>query len=254
MMDFTGRRAIVTGGASGIGREIVGLLSIQNAAVAVADVNEAGATAVAENVVESGGNAIACGVDVTSPEQVEAMVRKTCAALGGLDILIHCAGIGVEAAFLDTTLEQWNSVIGVDLTGTFLCGQAAAREMAKAGYGRIVNISSAAGMRGGARRAAYGAAKGGVVNLTQVMANELAEHGVTVNALAPGAIETELVTKMHTEETRRVYKAAIPMNRYGTTTETASAALFLASEEASYITGQILGVDGGFLGAGLIIR
>jgi len=253
-MDFTGRRAIVTGGASGIGREIAGALAENNAAVMVADINDVGATSIAATLRDNGANAIACAVDVTDAEQVEAMVRRTCAELGGLDILIHCAGIGVEAAFLDTTLEQWNRVIGVDLTGSFLCGQAAAREMVKAGYGRIVNIASAAGVRGGARRAAYGAAKAGVVNLTQVMANELAVHGVTVNALAPGAIETELVTKMHTAETRRIYKSAIPMNRYGTTAETAAAALFLASEEAAYVTGQILGVDGGFLGAGLIIR
>lgn len=253
-MDFTGKRAIVTGGASGIGREVVRLLAAQNAAIAIADINVTGAASVVDELSPSGGRAIACEVDVTAPEQVDAMVQQTCAELGGLEILVHCAGIGVEAAFLDTTLEQWNRVIGVDLTGAFLCGQAAAREMVNAGYGRIVHIASAAGMRGGARRAAYGAAKGGVVNLTQVMANELAEHGVTVNALAPGAIETELVTKMHTEETRRVYNAAIPMNRYGTPTETAMAAVFLASEEASYVTGQILGVDGGFLGAGLIIR
>ncbi len=250
-MNFEGRSAIVTGGARGIGFEIASQLAASGASVAIADNNAEGAQAAAETV-GGGGRVLPIVVDVTDPDQVTGMVTQAAAALGAVDILIHSAGVGVEAPFLETTVEDWRRVIEIDLTGTFLCGQAAAREMVKRGYGRIVNLSSAAGVRGGGRRAAYGAAKGGVNTLTQVMANELAPHGVTVNALAPGAIETDLVKKMHTAATRQIYKAATPMRRYGTPPETAAAALFLASEEAAYITGQILGVDGGFLAAGLI--
>jgi NAD(P)-dependent dehydrogenase (short-subunit alcohol dehydrogenase family) len=126
--------------------------------------------------------------------------------------------------------------------------------MVSAGYARIVCLSSTAGLRGGTGRAAYGAAKGGVVALTKVMAVELAPFGVTANALAPGAIETELVARMHSDETRRVYRAGIPMDRYGSPEETTFTAVFLASEQARYVTGHVLGVDGGFLAAGVMHR
>ena len=144
------------------------------------------------------------------------MIKEIINKYNRIDILIHSAGIGVEKLFLETTTNEWNKIINIDLSGTFFCAQACAKEMVKQQYGRIVSLASTAGIRGGTGRAAYGAAKGGVIALTKVMAVELAQYNITVNALAPGAIETELVAKMHSAETRKVYKAGIPMNRYGT--------------------------------------
>ena len=252
-MDFAGRVALVTGGASGIGREVARQLAASGAAVAVADINIAGAAEVAAELVSTGARAISVALNVADAASVNAAVAKTSGELGGLHILVHSAGIGVERGFLETSEEEWRCIIDVDLTGTFFCGQAAAREMVKGGYGRIVNLSSTAAIRGGTGRGAYGAAKGGVVALTRVMAIELASQGVTANALAPGAIDTELVAKMHSAKTREVYTRAIPEDRYGTPAEVASAALYLASEEARYITGHIMAVDGGFLAAGLML-
>ena len=248
--NFVGRVALVTGGASGIGFAIVQQLAELGARIAVADLNLDVANSVAAGVV--GAEAMAIKVDVQDPDDVSNMVDAVIAQYGKLDILIHSAGVGIEKSFLETTPEEWRRLIDIDLSGTFYCAQAAARKMADDGYGRIVLLASTAGLRGGTGRAAYGAAKGGVIALTKVMAVELAHLGITVNALAPGAIETELVARMHSDETRRVYRSKIPFDRYGTPEETASAAVFLASDQAAYISGQILGVDGGFLAAGVM--
>lgn len=248
-MRFEGRCAIVTGGASGIGRAVADRLTAEGARVAVVDIDSARAAAVAEDL---GG--VAIQADLSRPDDANRMVAEATAQLGGVDILVHSAGVGMERTFLETTPEEWRRLIDIDLSGTFYACQAAARVMAERRYGRIVTLASTAGIRGGTGRAAYGAAKGGVIALTKVMAVELAAYGVTANALAPGAIETELVRKMHSEETRVVYRAGIPLDRYGTPEETAAAAVFLASEEAGYITGEVLAVDGGFLGAGVMHR
>ena len=251
-MDFTGRVALVTGGASGIGFAVARQLAELGAKIAIADINIEGAEAAAASL--TGAEAVAVQVDVRDPAQAAAMVDAVVAEFGRLDILVHSAGVGIERGFLETTPEEWQRLIDIDLSGTFYCAQAAARAMAERRYGRIVTLSSSAGLRGGTGRAAYGAAKGGVVALTKVMAVELAPLGITANALAPGAIETELVARMHSDETRRVYRAGIPLDRYGTPDETAFAAVFLASEQAGYVTGHVLGVDGGFLAAGVMHR
>jgi NAD(P)-dependent dehydrogenase (short-subunit alcohol dehydrogenase family) len=251
-LNFNGRVALVTGGASGIGRAVAAQLIGLGAKVAIADRNIKGANGVAQELGVK--NAIALEVDVANPESVNAMADAVTDRFGRLDILVHSAGVGIERSFLKTTPEEWQRLIDIDLSGTFYCAQAAARKMVPQGYGRIVTLSSTAGLRGGTGRAAYGAAKAGVVGLTKVMAVELAPYGITANALAPGAIETELVAKMHSDETRRVYRTGIPMDRYGTPDETAFTAVFLASEQARYVTGHVLGVDGGFLAAGVMHR
>ena len=249
-MDFSGRVALVTGGASGIGFAVASQLAELGATIAIADVNIDGARAAADKL--SNASTFAIQVDVQEPAEVVTMVDTVVDQYGKLDILVHSAGVGIEKSFLETTAEEWRRLIDIDLSGTFYCAQAAARHMVKNGYGRIINLSSTAGIRGGTGRTAYGAAKGGVIALTKVMAVELAEYGITANALAPGAIETELVARMHSAETRRVYRAGIPLDRYGTPDETAFCAVFLASEQAGYITGHILGIDGGFLAAGIM--
>jgi NAD(P)-dependent dehydrogenase (short-subunit alcohol dehydrogenase family) len=220
------------------------------AKIAIADVNIEGAKSAASKL--DGSEVMVVEVDVRDPEDTANMVDAVVTKFGKLDILVHSAGIGIEKSFLETTAEEWQRLIDIDLSGTFYCAQAAARQMVKNGYGRIVSLASTAGIRGGTGRAAYGSAKGGVIALTKVMAVELAPYGITANALAPGAIETELVARMHSDETRRVYRAGIPLDRYGTPDETAFCAIFLASEQAGYITGHILGIDGGFLAAGIM--
>jgi len=251
-MDFSGRVALVTGGASGIGFAVASQLAELGAKIAIADVNIDGARAAADKLFNA--STLAVQVDVQEPAEVVTMVDTVVDHYGKLDILVHSAGVGMEKSFLETSPEEWRRLIDIDLSGTFYCAQAAARKMVENQYGRIVLLSSTAGLRGGTGRTAYGAAKGGVIALTKVMAVELAQYGITANALAPGAIETELVARMHSDETRRVYRAGIPLDRYGTPEETAFTGVFLASEQAGYVTGHILGVDGGFLAAGIMHR
>jgi NAD(P)-dependent dehydrogenase (short-subunit alcohol dehydrogenase family) len=246
---FDGKAVIVTGGASGIGRETVGAFAAAGARVAVLDRNGEGAQQAAHELKPP---AIALVADVADPVSIDRAMAEADARLERIDVLVHCAGIGLQKPFLDTTLEEWNRLISTNLTGSFLTCQAAARRMIRNGQGRIINISSVAGERGGTGRAAYGASKAGQTLLTKVMAVELAPHGITVNAIAPGAIETELVARMHTAETRAAYVRCLAIRRYGTPGEVAGAALFLASDGARYVTGEVLHVDGGFTAAGVM--
>jgi NAD(P)-dependent dehydrogenase (short-subunit alcohol dehydrogenase family) len=247
-----GRVAVITGAGSGIGRASALRFARAGAKVCLVDRDLGAVEETARRVVVGGGQAVAIGADVADAQAMTEMVWSATDTFQRIDILLHSAGVGVERPFLETSEVEWRRILDIDLTGTFNCCQAVAISMASAGYGRIVTIASTAGIRGGTGRAAYGAAKAGVIGLSRVMAVELAPLGIAVNCLAPGAIETEMVASMHSQETRAVYRRGIPMDRYGTPEEVAETALFLASDAAGYVTGQVLGVDGGFLAAGVM--
>src|SRR6478752_222214 len=251
-MRFHDEVAIVTGAGRGIGEAIATSLASESASVVVADLDAPSARRVADKIVAGGGQAIAIQTDVTEPAQVSSLIDGTLARFGRLDVLVNNAGIGSNKSFLETTLEEWELQLRVNLTGTFLCGQAAAKAMLKNQGGRIVNVASISGQRGGQGRAAYGASKAGVILLTKVMAVELSPLGVRVNAVSPGPVDTDQSRGTHTPSTRRAYYDRIPVRRYGEREEIAAAVLFLAARESSFVNGHVLNVDGGFNAAGLV--
>ena len=253
-MNLPGKSAIVTGSASGIGREIALTLAADGASVTVADRNLEGAEAVASRIVESGGTARAAQVDVTDSRQVDAAVEGAAEAYGSLDILVNVAGFGFNSPIVDMREEDWDLVLGVNLKGQFLCCRAAARRMIEQGNGgRIVNIASTAANNARYAGGAYCAAKAGVVQLTKVLALELGEYGITVNAVGPGFTETP-ATVESSDEYRSNFLAQVPAGRAGRTSDIANAVLFLASPSAEYISGQAIYVDGGYSAGKLTVR
>jgi len=252
-MRLQGRVAAITGGALGIGRATARLFAAEGATVALGDVEVGAAETVAKEIVNGGGRAIAVGVDVGDAGQVQAFVDRVVAELGRLDIMFANAGIAHSAPFLEHPEAQWHRVLRVNLTGVFLCCQAAARQMVTQGGGRIITTASINGFRGVENLVGYNAAKAGVIELTKTMAVELARHHIAVNAIAPAQIDTRL-TRSLPEEARQRRVERIPMGRFGEADEVARAALFLASDDAGYITGHTLAVDGGYLAGGLWSR
>ena len=245
------RVAVVTGGAMGIGAEVSTRLAANGLTVLVADINEAAARTMASQLCDQGWAAAPLPMDVSRPESIAAAFAHVEKEYGRCDVLVNCAGIAKVFPFLEFPLENFAATMNVNVTGTFLCSQHAARLMVKNHWGRIVNIASVAGMRAvGTGRTAYGTSKGAVISLTRQMAVELAEFGITANAVAPGPVDTPMTQALHTAKFREEYSRAIPMNRYGSTSEVASAVLYLVSEEASYVSGIVMPVDGGFLASG----
>lgn len=245
------RVALVTGGAKGIGAEVCERLAAARMTVLVADLDFDSAQATATDLRVRGGKAAALELDVARADSVAAAFAKVEADHGRCDILVNCAGIAKLFPFLEFPLDNFLATMNVNVVGTLLCAQHAGRMMSKRRWGRIVNIASVAGMRAvGKGRTAYGTSKGAVIALTRQMAVELAEYGVTANAVAPGPVDTPMTQVLHTAQFRKEYSSAIPMNRYGTTGEIAAAVMYLVSEEAAYTTGAVLPVDGGFLASG----
>ncbi|WP_458098023.1 SDR family NAD(P)-dependent oxidoreductase [Roseomonas sp. WA12] len=252
MAEFQGKTVLVTGGGSGIGRCCALAFAEAGARVLVADRDEAAAGDTLCLMSGSAEQGACLAFDVTVEAEVHAAIARA-SVLAPIDILVNCAGIGATQSFLETDVALLDRMFAVNLRGTFLCAQAVARGMVAVGRGGvIVNVGSASGARGNAGRAAYGATKAAVANLTQVMAVELARLGVRVNAVAPGPIETPLVAAAHSEAVRDGWLRELPDARYGAASEVAAAVLFLASPRSTYITGHILAVDGGFAGAGVM--
>ena len=249
-MKLNDQVALVTGAGSGIGEAIAIGFAKTGAKVVCADKNLTGAEKTANTILKNNGNAIAIKADVSNPVDCNSQVEATIENFGTIDILVNNAGVGFHRLFIDTTLEDWNRVIRINLTGSFLTAQAATKEMIKNHSGKIINIGSISGQRGGTGRAAYGASKAGLMQLTRVMSVELAPLGIAVNAIAPGPIQTPLTN--HGPEQKRAYLDRIPARTYGDTDAITAAAIFLASKDAQFIRGTTLNVDGGFNAAGLI--
>jgi 3-oxoacyl-[acyl-carrier protein] reductase len=243
MFDLSGKVALVTGASRGIGHGIATMLASRGAhVVAAARSNHADATVAA--IKESGGAAAVASVDVGDRRGVEQMIAATLERHGRIDILVNNAGITRDQLLLRMKQDDWDEVMRTNLTGAFLCAQAVIRPMIRQRGGRIVSVSSVVGQAGNAGQANYAASKAGLIGFSRALAREVASRGITVNVVAPGLIDTEM-TRAVSEKAHGDWATQIPLGRLGATTDVAAAVCFLVSDEASYITGQVLAVNGG---------
>lgn len=245
-MKLAGRLALVTGGARGIGREIALVLAQEGADIAIWDVNAQESEKTCKDIEALGRKTHADQVDVTNYEAVDAAMNKILDKFGKIDILVNNAGITKDNLILRMSQQEWDAVLNVNLKGTFNCTKAVFRPMSKQRSGKIVNIASIIGIMGNYGQANYAASKAGIIALTKTTARELASRGVNVNAIAPGFIQTEMTAKL-SEDIRAKMLEAVPMAKMGTPRDVANLCLFLASDEAAYITGQTIVVDGGMV-------
>ncbi len=249
-MKLSGKTALVTGGARGLGRAAALALAREGASLVVVDLLADIVEESADEIRGTGADAMAMFADISNPESVAEAFAKTQEKFGRLDVLVNNAGVAPNRLIMDQSLEEWDQVLRTNLTGTFLCSKAAVPMMEQVGGGAIVNIASISGQRGSTGRSAYGVSKAGIIQLTKIMAVEFAEKNIRVNAVAPGPVETAITN--HSPGTVEGYLGRIPMKRYGTPEAVGAAVRFLASEDASYTTGHVLNVDGGFEAAGLM--
>ena len=249
-MSAINKVAVVTGAARGIGLAITHRLLSSGYAVSLWDVDSEtlGATAA---TIEPPDRILPIACDVSRPADVLAATAQVQKHFGRIDVLVNNAGIAVFKPVLDTTFDDWTRVLGTNLNGPFLCTQACAPVMLQTGGGSVVNIASISGVRASTLRVAYGTSKAALMHLTKQYAVELGDRGIRVNCVAPGPVETAMAQLIHSADIRTSYSDAIPLGRYGTTTEIAEAVVFLCSGAASYINGQTLAVDGGFDAAGV---
>lgn len=250
----SGRVAVVTGAASGIGLQVARELAQQGATVCIVDRNRAAAEEAAQAIADDGGRALAFVVDLADMAAVEAMLQQLTEQFPTVDILVNNAGIVSTQRAVDVTLAQWNTTLAVNLTAPMVLTQRVLPGMRAKGWGRIVNISSISGVRAGTGRLAYGTSKAALIAMTGQFAIESAEWGVTVNAIAPGFVDTPMIRTLHGSSRQSTYQDVCPMNRFCSPQEVSSAVMFFASDQASFITGQTLGVDGGYLASGLFMR
>ncbi len=243
-MRLDGRQAVVTGGGSGIGRAIALRLASEGASIAVVDINEESASAVATEIEEAGGTARAYVLDVSDAVAAAGVMKKVAEDLGGLGILVNNAGITRDNLLIRMSPDDWDLVLKINLKGTFNCTRAVARIMMAGRWGRVINISSVIGQIGNVGQASYGASKAGIVALTKTTARELASRGITANAIAPGFIETPMTEKL-SEKARDGLASMLIIKRMGKPEDIANLVAFLASDEADYITAQTINVDGG---------